>query len=171
MLELISKNFSQITARLRGQARLTEENIQAAADDIRNALIDADVALPIADEFIAQVKEQAIGREVARSINPGQAFIAIMHQQLTALMGDANAPLKLQRAPAVVLACGLQGVGKTTTLAKIARFLKKRQKKNVMVASVDIRRPAAIEQLKILANDADIACFHSDEFADAGARL
>ena len=171
MLEIISKNFSQITKRLRGQARLTPENIADTAAEIRAVLIDADVALPIADAFIAEVKEKAMGRAVASSLNPGQAFIGVVHQQLTALMGDANAPLKLRAAPAVVLACGLQGVGKTTNLTKIARHIKKRLKKTVMLASVDVRRPAAVEQLAILAGQADIPCFASDSMQDAGTRL
>lgn len=171
MLEIIGKNFSQITKRLRGQARLTEDNIRDTVADIRTALIDADVALPIADQFIAEVKEAAMGRDVATSLNPGQAFIGIVHNKLTALMGDANAPLALRRAPAVVLACGLQGVGKTTNLTKIARFINKRLKKNVLLASVDIRRPAAVEQLATLAQQAGIAHFESDNMADAGERL
>ncbi|MCH9757641.1 MAG: signal recognition particle protein [Proteobacteria bacterium] len=171
MLETISHSFSQISKRLRGQARLTEENIQTAVDDIRTALIDADVALSIADDFINQVKQEALGSKIATSLNPGQAFIGIVHNQLSALMGDANAPLKLQRAPAIVLACGLQGVGKTTNLTKIAHFLKKRQRKNVLLAGMDIRRPAAIEQLSILAKNADIPCFESDNLSDAHARL
>lgn len=171
MLEIISKNFSQLTKRLRGQARLTPENIAEAVAELRDALIDADVALPIADAFIAEVKTAALGREVAASLNPGQAFIGIVYQHLTTLMGDANAPLKLQRAPAVVLACGLQGVGKTTNLTKIARFIRKRLKKTVMLASVDVRRPAAIEQLAILAQQADIPCFAGDSMQDAATRL
>ena len=171
MLEIISKNLSQITKRLRGRARLTEENIATTADDIRNILIDADVGLSVADAFIAEVKQQAVGQRVANALNPGEAFIGIVHNRLTALMGEANVALKLQRAPAVVLACGLQGVGKTTNLAKIARFLKKRFKKNVMVAGLDVRRPAAIEQLAILAADSGIPCLSSDTLGSAGARL
>lgn len=171
MLEVISNNFAQLAKRLRGQARLTEENIQAAADDIREALIDADVALAVADSFVDEVRRDALGREVATALNPAQAFIGIVHNRLAALMGEANAPLNLRQSPAVVLACGLQGVGKTTNLAKIAGFLKKRLKKNVLLAGVDIRRPAALEQLATLAREAALPCFESDELSDAGARL
>lgn len=171
MLEIISQNFSQIAKRLRGQGRLTEENMRQAAADIRAVLIDADVALAVADDFIAEVRREAMGREVAASLNPGQAFLGIVHARLTALMGAGNAALKLQRAPAVVLACGLQGVGKTTNLTKIARYLQKKQRKTALLVGVDVRRPAAIEQLAILGRQAGIAVYESDNLTDAGARL
>ena len=171
MLEIISKNFSQLTKQLSGNARLTEKNIQDAVRDIRTTLIDADVALSVADDFIAQVQEEAMGRKVASALNPGQAFIGIVHNRLTALMGDANTPLKLQRAPAIILACGLQGVGKTTNLVKIARFISHRLKKNVLLAGADVQRPAAIEQLAILARETGLPCFESDILDDAGKRV
>lgn len=170
MLEILTKNFSQVVKRVRGRARLTEDNIQEALADIRAALLDADVALPVADEFLAAVKEDAVGRKVASSLNPGQAFTGVVHRRLTMLMGDANAPLRLKKAPAVVLACGLQGVGKTTNLAKIAKHLKTRLKKRVLLAGVDVRRPAAIEQLRILAESAQVPCFTDDDMSDAVLR-
>ena len=171
MLETLTKNFSQIAKHLRGQARLTEENIQQSLAEIRTALLDADVATAVTDEFLTQVKNEALGHKVAESLNPGKAFLGIVHRQLTVLMGDANAPLNLKKAPSVVFACGLQGVGKTTNLAKIAGHLKTRLKKRVLLAGVDIRRPAAIEQLQILAESVQVPCFQSDEMTDAVKRV
>ncbi len=170
MLEGLTNNFSKIVKQLRGQARLTEENIQSVTVEIRNAMLEADVALPIVDDFINTVKQEAIGTIVSTSLNPGQAFIGIVYKQLVKLMGDANAPLQIKRSPSVILACGLQGVGKTTNIAKIAKQLKQKNKKRVLLAGVDVRRPAAIEQIKILADASDIPCFESDEMNDVVAR-
>ena len=166
MLETLTKNFSQIVGRLRARGRLSEENLQAAAADIRTALLDADVAPAVADEFIRGVMEDAVGRKIDAAMNPGKAFVGVVFQQLTTLMGDANAPLRLTRAPSVILACGLQGAGKTTNLAKIAKHLKIRLKKRVLLAGVDTRRPAAMEQLQTLARMAEVACYESDEMGD-----
>jgi signal recognition particle subunit SRP54 len=147
---------------LRGQARLSEENIADAMREVRMALLEADVALPVVKEFIAHVKERAQGREVLQSLTPGQAVIQVVHEELTRLMGEHNAGLNLAvTPPAVLLMAGLQGSGKTTTSAKLAKILKE-QKKKVLLASADIYRPAAIDQLKTLAKNLEIECFDSN---------
>lgn len=165
MLEILTKNFSQLAKRLRGQARLTEDNIRGAADEIRAALLEADVALPVVNDFIDKVAADALGQEVAHSLTPGQAFLGIVHRRLIELVGGVNEPLRFKRAPAVILACGLQGVGKTTNLAKIAKYLKTKMKKRVLLASVDVYRPAAVEQLQILAGDSALPFFSDDSSA------
>ena len=170
MLETITRQFVALGKRLRGQARLTEENIQTSLSQIRDALLDADVALPVIDKTLADIKQKALGAEVAKSLNPGQAFLRIVYDALVAMMGSANAPLNIKKPPAIVLGCGLQGVGKTTNLAKLALHLRTKMKKRTLLASCDIRRPAAIEQLRILAESAGVAYFESDEMSDAGAR-
>ena len=169
MLKTLTRNFSDIIKKARGRGRLTEENIADSLGDIRLALLEADVAPPVADEFLAAVKTAATGERLARDINPGRAFAAIVHRELAAVMGGDHAELALKKTPAVVLACGLQGAGKTTNLAKIAKYLKSR-KKRVMLASVDIYRPAALRQLATLAAAADISCLESDESENATAR-
>ena len=120
MLENLTGSLSQIIKRVRGHGRLTEDNVRSVAAELHATLLDADVALEVVDDFIGRVKAEAIGKKVVGSMNPGQAFLGVVHRQLTALMGDAHAPLNIKRPPSVVLACGLQGVGKTTNLAKIA---------------------------------------------------
>lgn len=162
MLEILTKNFSQLAKRLRGQARLTEDNIRGTADEIRAALLEADVALPVVNDFIDKVANDALGQEVARSLTPGQAFLGVVHRRLIELVGDTNEPLRFKRAPAVILACGLQGVGKTTNLAKIAKYLKIKMKKRVLLASVDVYRPAAVEQLRILAGESALPFFNDE---------
>ena len=170
MLDHLSRQFANVIKKLGGQGRLSDANIAAAAADMRAALIDADVALPVADAFLAQVKEQARGIR-ADALNPGKMFVAIVHRQLAEMMGEgANAALNLRKPPAVVLICGLQGAGKTTTLAKIAKRLQTKDKKRVLLASLDVRRPAAIAQLQQLADDAAIRCFSSEETDDVLAR-
>ena len=166
MLENLTGSLSQIIKRVRGHGRLTEDNVRSVAAELHATLLDADVALEVVDDFIGRVKAEAIGKKVVGSMNPGQAFLGVVHRQLTALMGDAHAPLNIKRPPSVVLACGLQGVGKTTNLAKIALHLKGKHKKRVLLAGMDIRRPAAIEQLQILAQQSALPCFHSDENQD-----
>lgn len=162
MLENLSSRLQQTIKSLRGQARLTEENIADAMREVRMALLEADVALPVVKDFIAQVKERAQGREVLQSLTPGQAVIQVVHEELTRLMGEQNAALNLAVAPpAVVLMAGLQGSGKTTTSAKLARILKE-QKKKILLASADVYRPAAIDQLKTLAKSLDVDCFDSN---------
>lgn len=162
MLENLTGRLQQVVKTLRGQARLTEDNIQDAMREVRMALLEADVALPVVKDFIAHVKERAQGREVLQSLTPGQAVIQVVHDELTKLMGEHNAALNLAAVPpAIILMAGLQGSGKTTTSAKLARLLKE-QKKKVLLVSADIYRPAAIEQLRTLAGQLEIDFFESN---------
>lgn len=162
MLENLTDRLQGVIKNLRGQARLTEENISDAMREVRMALLEADVALPVVKEFIAQVKQKAQGQEVLKSLTPGQAVIEVVHNELTALMGQANVGLNLATVPpAIILMAGLQGSGKTTTSAKLAKLLKE-QKKKVLLASADVYRPAAITQLQTLAKQLEIDCFGSD---------
>ena len=152
MFENLSDRLRQTMRSLRGQARLTESNIQDALREVRMALLEADVALPVVKEFINQVKERAVGKEVIDSLNPGQVFIKVVHEELIQIMGESNESLNLRvQPPAIILMAGLQGAGKTTSVGKLARFLKEREKKKVAVVSADVYRPAAIEQLKTVA--------------------
>ena len=151
MLDNLSDRFSKIAKTLRGQARLSEENIKEALREVRMALLEADVALPVVKDFMNSVKERAVGHEVIGSLTPGQAFIGVVNDALTELMGNENSTLNLAAVPpAVILMAGLQGAGKTTTVGKLARLLKNENKKKVLVVSADVYRPAAIEQLKLL---------------------
>lgn len=162
MLENLTDRLQGVIKNLRGQARLTEENISDAMREVRMALLEADVALPVVKDFIARVKEKAQGHEVVKSLTPGQAVIEVVHNELTALMGKENEGLNLSAVPpAVVLMAGLQGSGKTTTSGKLAKLLKE-QKKKVLVASADVYRPAAIAQLQTLAKQLDVDCFDSN---------
>ncbi len=162
MLENLSSRLQGVIKTLRGQARLTEENIADAMREVRMALLEADVALQVVKDFIAQVKQRAQGREVLSSLTPGQAVIQVVHEELTKLMGEQNAALNLAAVPPVViLMAGLQGSGKTTTSAKLAKLLKQ-QKKKVLLVSADVYRPAAIEQLKTLAKQLEVDCFDSN---------
>ncbi len=162
MLENLTDRLQGVIKTLRGQARLTEDNIADAMREVRMALLEADVALPVVKDFITQVKQRAQGQEVLQSLTPGQAVIQVVHDELTALMGKANVALNLAVvAPAIILMAGLQGSGKTTTSAKLAKLLKE-QKKKVLLASADVYRPAAIEQLKTLAKQLDVDCFDSN---------
>ena len=152
MLESLTGRLSGVIKSLRGQARLTESNIQDALREVRMALLEADVALPVVKDFITQVRERALGREVAGSLTPGQALVGVVHEELTALMGAANAPLQLSVVPpAVILMAGLQGSGKTTSAGKLAKWLREEQRKKVLLVSCDVYRPAAIDQLQTLA--------------------
>ena len=161
MFDNLTGRLAGVIKTLRGQARLTEENIQDAMREVRMALLEADVALPVVKDFIAHVKERAQGREVLQSLTPGQAVIQVVHEELTRLMGGGATPLNLAAVPpAIILMSGLQGSGKTTTSAKLARLLKE-QKKKVLLVSADVYRPAAIEQLKTLATQLEIDCFDS----------
>lgn len=151
---------------LRGRGRLTEENISDALREVRRALLEADVALPAVKEFLDNVKSRAIGEEVTKSLTPGQAVIKIVNDELVRLMGGENDSLHLAaRPPAVILVAGLQGAGKTTTVAKLARFVKERERKQVLVTSTDLRRPAAVEQLSRLADDVGVDFFPVSEGA------
>ena len=154
MLETLTSRLAGIVKQLRGEARLTEANIQEALREVRIALLEADVALPVVKHFIDTVRGKALGAEVVGSLTPGQALVGVVHRELTALMGEANAPLNLAtQPPAIILMAGLQGSGKTTTSGKLALFLKNEKKKVAMV-SADVYRPAAIEQLKTVAGQA-----------------
>ncbi len=163
MFESLSQRLSATVNRLRGRGRLTEENIRESMREVRIALLEADVALPVVQALIERVKVRAVGQEVLKSLSPGQALVKVVSDELTALMGTANAELNLaQQPPAVVLMAGLQGAGKTTTVAKLARFLTERKKKKVMVVSCDVYRPAAIEQLRTLAEQVGVKFFPSE---------
>ena len=164
MLDNLSNRFSQISKNLRGQARLSEDNIKDALREVRMALLEADVALPVVKQFVADVKERAVGQEITDSLTPGQAFIGVVNQALTELMGKENSSLNLAAVPpAVILMAGLQGAGKTTTVGKLSRLLKaEHAKKKILVVSADVYRPAAIEQLKLLAGQVGVDFFPSD---------
>ena len=162
MFENLSERLSKTVKKLRGQARLTDENIQEALRDVRMALLEADVALPVVRDFIARVKQRAVGQEVLSSLTPGQALIKVVHDELIETMGVANEGINLQtQPPAVILMAGLQGAGKTTTVGKLTNYLKGRAKKSVMVASCDVYRPAAIKQLETIAKQTEAVFFPS----------
>ena len=162
MLENLTQRLSSVVRNLRGQARLTESNIQDALREVRIALLEADVALPVIKDFIQAIKDQAVGKEVHQNLNPGQALIGIVQDELTRLMGEHNSALNLATTPpAVILMAGLQGSGKTTTSGKLARILKAERKK-VLLVSCDIYRPAAIEQLRILGERLEVEVFPSN---------
>jgi len=157
MFESLSRRLAGTLDALRGQGRLTEDQVKGAARDLRMALLEADVALPVVKDFIDKVRERALGAEITQSLTPGQAFLRVVHQELTAALGGTAAPLDLRtQPPAVILMCGLQGSGKTTTTGKLALRLRELEKKNVMVVSCDVYRPAAIEQLKTVAGQAGV---------------
>src|SRR5690349_12465400 len=162
MFESLSKRLAGALDALRGQGRLTEDQIKAAARDLRMALLEADVALPVVRDFVENLRARALGAEVTQSLTPGQAFLRIVHQELTAALGGASESLNLRaQPPAVVLMCGLQSSGKTTTTGKLARRLREVEKKSVVVVSADVYRPAAIEQLKTVAGQAGVEWFPS----------
>ncbi len=154
MFESLSERLSKSLKKITGKARLNHDNIQEALRDVRKALLEADVALPVVKEFINHVRKRAQGVEVSQALNPGQQFLKIVEGELTSIMGEANESLNLAaQPPAVVLMAGLQGAGKTTSVAKLAKYLIEREKKKVMVVSADVYRPAAIEQLDTLAQE------------------
>ncbi len=162
MFENLGERLQGTFKKLRGQGKLTEDNIQEAMREVRMALLEADVALPVVKTFIARVQEKAVGQEVVGSLTPGQAVVKVVNDELIHLMGESNDQLNLAaRPPVVILVAGLQGAGKTTTVAKLSLFLKQREKKKVMVTSADVYRPAAIEQLKTLATQVDAIFFPS----------
>ncbi|WP_131778837.1 signal recognition particle protein [Legionella bozemanae] len=163
MFETLTERLTRTFKNLRGQGRLTEENVQHALREVRLSLLEADVALPVIKEFIEQVKQKALGQEVLTELNPDQAFIKIVHDELIHIMGDERAELNFKtQPPAVFLMAGLQGSGKTTSTAKLARYLKESENKKVMVVSVDVYRPAAIQQLKVLAEQIDVTFFPAE---------
>ena len=148
MFENLTGRLEATLKRLRGEARLTEANISDTLREVRMALLEADVALPVVKTFIDDVRAKAVGQEVLASLTPGQAVIKVVYDALVALMGEKNERLNLAvRPPAVVLMAGLQGSGKTTSAAKLARLLREREKKSVLLVSTDVYRPAAIDQL------------------------
>ncbi len=162
MFDGLTERLAKTVKNLRGQGRLSEDNIKDTLREVRMALLEADVALPVVKDFIAQVKKRAIGKEVIESISPGQAFIKIVNDELVIMMGESNNALSLNtQPPAVILMAGLQGSGKTTSVAKLSRLLKQ-EKKSVLVTSADVYRPAAIEQLATLAKEVDVEFFPSD---------
>ncbi len=166
MFTHLSERLNKVIKKLTGQGRLTEENIQDTLRDIRIALLEADVALSVAIAFINDIQAKAIGKEVLESLSPGQVLIKLVHDELVALMGSTVTELNLKtQAPAIILMAGLQGSGKTTTVAKLANWLKNTHQKKVLVASTDIYRPAAIDQLETLAKNIDVEFFpsHADQ--------
>jgi signal recognition particle subunit SRP54 len=173
MLDTLTARLARIVKQVRGEARLTEANIQEALREVRIALLEADVALPVVKQFIDAVRAKALGAEVVGSLTPGQALVGVVHRELAALMGEANVPLDLAaRPPAVILMAGLQGSGKTTTSGKLALLLKS-EKKRVALVSTDVYRPAAIEQLKTVAAQAGaefIASSTSEQAVDIAKR-
>ena len=163
MLENLTDRLQSVIKTIRGQSRFTEENISDAMREVRIALIESDVAIPVVKYFIDKVKAKALGAEVLSSVSPGQAIIKIVQDELTDLMGSEKSSLNLAaKPPAVILMAGLQGSGKTTTAAKLAKILTK-EKNKVLLVSADVYRPAAIDQLKKLANDLNVSCFDSSE--------
>jgi signal recognition particle subunit SRP54 len=162
MFDSLSDRLGSTLKKLRGQGRITEDNVKETLREVRMALLEADVALPVVREFIERVKERAMGQDVLRSLTPGQALVKVVNDELIAVMGEAAPGLSLNtQPPAVILMAGLQGAGKTTSVAKLARWLKERDRKSVMVASADIYRPAAIDQLETLAKEVDAKFFPS----------
>lgn len=162
MFSNLTERLSQTVRDISGRGRLTEKNIKAAIDEVRKALLEADVALPVVKKFIMNVKQKAIGSKIMKSLSPGQELVKLVKKELTLVMGQANESLNLKATPpVVVLMAGLQGSGKTTTTAKLGKYLNNRENKKVMVVSTDIYRPAAIEQLKLLADDNNLLHFPS----------
>ncbi len=162
MFDSLTERLSASLASITGKSKLTEENIQGTLREVRMALLEADVALSVVKQFIDQVQSRAVGQEVTQSLSPGQVFVKIVNDELVSVMGEHNDTLDLTtQPPGVILMAGLQGAGKTTSAAKLALWLKTREKKKVMVVSTDVYRPAAIDQLKTLAAEADVSFFES----------
>jgi signal recognition particle subunit SRP54 len=178
MLEQLTTKLARVVKTMRGQARLTEENMQEMLREVRVALLEADVALPVVRDFIGRIREKALGEEVAGSLTPGQALVGVVQRELTQLMGgdlpERERDINLAtQPPAVILLAGLQGAGKTTTAGKLARWLREERKKKVLAVSTDVYRPAAIEQLKTVAGQAGADFFPSatgDKPLDIAAR-
>ena len=163
MFDNLTERLTQSLRNVTGTGTLTEDNIKDTLREVRMALLEADVALPVVKEFIERIRSQALGQEVMQALSPGQAFVKLVFDELVRTMGDANEVLNLAAAPpAVILLAGLQGAGKTTTVAKLARFLQERHKKKVLVASCDIYRPAAIKQLEMVSGEVGAIFFPSD---------
>ena len=162
MFESLTQRLTKTLKNITGQGKITEDNIKDTLREVRMALLEADVSLPVVKDFIADVKEKALGVEVNQALNPGQEFVKIVYEELKKVMGEENAELNLaSQPPAIILMAGLQVAGKTTSVAKLSKFLKEKQKKKVMVVSADVYRPAAIEQLKTLAESVGVEFFAS----------
>jgi len=173
MFDSLSERLGRTVKQLRGQGRLSEDNIKDTMREVRMALLEADVALPVVKTFVDRVREKALGQEVLGSLSPGQALIKVVNDELVEVMGAQTETLNLAtQPPAVVLMAGLQGAGKTTTVGKLARRLKEQERKKVMVVSCDVYRPAAIKQLQTLAESIDVTFFesNSDQSPDAIAK-
>jgi signal recognition particle subunit SRP54 len=163
MASTLSDRLGKLVKNLRGQARITESNVQDMLREVRMALLEADVALPVVRDFIARVKDKALGQEVVGSLNPGQVLVSVVHKELAATMGEGVSDLNLAtQPPAIILMAGLQGAGKTTTTAKLAKHLIEKRKKKVLTVSADVYRPAAIEQLKTVTGQAGAEWFPSE---------
>lgn len=166
MFNSLSERLRSTLKQITGQAKLTEDNIKSSLREVRMALLEADVALPVVKDFIERVRDRAVGQEVSEALNPGQQFLKIVQSELVHVMGEQNEALNLRaQPPAIVLMAGLQGAGKTTSVAKLSKFLKERHKKKVMVVSADVYRPAAIKQLETLATEVD-AIFHPSDISE-----
>jgi signal recognition particle subunit SRP54 len=162
MFDSLSERLGSTLKKLRGQGRITEDNVKDTLREVRMALLEADVALPVVRDFIARVKDRAMGQDVLTSLTPGQALVKVVNDELVSVMGEASEGLTLNtQPPAVILMAGLQGAGKTTSVAKLAKWLQERERKKVMVASADVYRPAAIDQLETLAKEVDAKFFPS----------
>lgn len=162
MFDNLSDRLNKVLKKISGKGRITEDNIQATLRQVRMALLEADVALPVVKDFVTKIKYRALGKEVKKSLSPGQAFIKIVQSEMVAAMGEANQSLDLKaKPPAIVLMAGLQGAGKTTSSAKLARYLIEREKKSVMLVSADVYRPAAIEQLQRVTEEVGATFFPS----------
>lgn len=163
MFDNLTDRLSRTLRNISGRGRLTEENIKETLREVRMALLEADVALPVVRDFINRVKEKAVGHEVNKSLTPGQEFVKIVRNELVSAMGEENQVLNLAaQPPAVVLMAGLQGAGKTTSVGKLGKFLREKHKKKVLVVSADVYRPAAIKQLETLAEQVGVDFFPSD---------
>ena len=163
MFDNLTDRLSRTLRNISGRGRLTEDNVKDTLREVRMALLEADVALPVVREFINRVKEKAVGHEVNKSLTPGQEFVKIVRNELVAAMGEENQTLNLAaQPPAVVLMAGLQGAGKTTSVGKLGKFLREKHKKKVLVVSADVYRPAAIKQLETLAEQVGVDFFPSD---------
>ena len=163
MFENLTDRLSATLKNISGRGRLTEDNIKETLREVRMALLEADVALPVVREFIKKVKERAVGTEVTKSLSPGQVFVKIVQAELESAMGEVNEVLNLAaQPPAIIMMAGLQGAGKTTSVAKLSKFLREREKKSVLVVSADVYRPAAIKQLETLAGEVEVEFFPSD---------
>src|ERR1700712_340117 len=162
MASTLTDRLSRLVKTMRGQARITETNVQDMLREVRMALLEADVALPVVRDFIARVKDKALGQEVVASLTPGQVLVSIVQKELAATMGEGISDINLSvQPPAVILMAGLQGAGKTTTTAKLAKYLIEKRKKKVLTVSADVYRPAAIEQLRMVTKQAGAEWFPS----------